>query len=254
MSILISKSMKKILAVFLVILLCSAESFAQTTVIAVDESISRNSSKSLPIAIGASALLPGLGQHYLGEGSYAKVYMWTDVALWVATFGSYFFGERQIASARSYASRYAGISNPPSDESFLNLMADYRSRGGVDGENSNPDSDEDYNQAMLRSGKAIDEDYPYDEEHTWNWGSSDNPETTKHMSHYSDILRNYRISRIAFQISVGALILNRVISILDVMRIYRSTSNSLAEVDSRRWNIFPEFRPEGPGATFLLTF
>jgi hypothetical protein len=53
---------------------------------------------------------------------------------------------------------------------------------------------------------------------------------------------------------VGALILNRVISILDVMRIYRSTSNSLAEVDSRRWNIFPEFRPEGPGATFLLTF
>ena len=128
------------------------------------------------------------------------------------------------------------------------------SRGGVEGENSNPDSDEDYNQAMLRSRKAIDEDYPYDEEHTWNWGSSDNPETTKHMSHYSDILRNYRISRIAFQISVGALILNRVISILDVMRIYRSTSNSLAEVDSRRWNIFPEFRPEGPGATFLLTF
>ena len=128
--------MKKILAVFLVILLCSAESFAQTTVIAVDESISRNSSKSLPIAIGASVLLPGLGQQYLGEGSYAKVYMWTDVALWVATFGSYFFGERQIASARSYASRYAGISNPPSDESFLNLMADYRSRGGVEGENA----------------------------------------------------------------------------------------------------------------------
>jgi len=119
MFILISRRMKKFLAVFWVILLCSAETFAQSTVIAVDESISRNSSKSLPLAIGASALLPGLGQHYLGEGSYSKVYIWTDVALWVATFGSYFFGERQIASARSYASRYAGISNPPSSESSV---------------------------------------------------------------------------------------------------------------------------------------
>ena len=246
--------MKKLLVVCLMVLLCSAEAFAQPMVITVDESISRNSSKSLALAIGASVLLPGLGQHYLGEQSYAKAFIWTDVALWVATFGSYYFGERQIASARSYASRYAGISNPPSSESFLNLMADYRSRGGVDGENANPDSDEDYNQAMLRSGKAIDEDYPYDEEHTWNWGSSDNPETSRHMDHYSDILRNYRISRIAFQISIGALILNRVISVLDVMRIYRSTSSNLATVEPRRWNVFPEFRPEGPGATFLISF
>ena len=108
--------------------------------------------------------------------------------------------------------------------------------------------------AVLRSGKAIEEDYPYDEEHTWNWGSSDNPETSRHMDHYSDILRNYRISRIAFQISIGALILNRVISVLDVMRIYRSTSSNLATVEPRRWNVFPEFRPEGPGATFLISF
>ena len=134
--------MKKLLAAF-VLFLCVAEISAQPVVISVDESISRNSQKSLPLAIGASLLLPGMGQHYLGEETFVKAYVWTDVALWVATFGSYFFGERQIASARSYASRYAGISNPPSSESFLNLLGDYRSRGGVDGENANPDSDED---------------------------------------------------------------------------------------------------------------
>ncbi|MCI5601525.1 MAG: hypothetical protein MR362_09510 [Hallerella sp.] len=244
--------MKKLLAAFL-ILFFSAETYAQT-VISVDESISKNSSKSLPLAIGASLLLPGMGQYYLGEETFVKAYIWTDVALWVATFGSYFFGERQIANARSYASRHAGIVNPPSSESFLNLMGDYRSRGGVDGENSNPDSDEDYNQAMLRRGHAIDKDYPFDESHSWNWGSSDNPETSHRMSHFRDIMRNYRISRIAFQVSIGALILNRVISVLDVMCIYRSTSSDLAASETKRLHVFPDFRPEGPGATLLLSF
>ncbi len=244
--------MKRLLLLFGILSL-STGAFAQT-VISVDAAVGKNSGKSLPLAVGASALLPGLGQYYLGETSYAKAYVWADAALWVATFGSYFFGERQIASARAYASRYAGISNPPSSESFLNLMADYRSRGGVEFENSNPDSDEDYNQAMLRAGREIDEDYPFDESHTWDWGSSDNPATSKHMSHYRDILRNYRISRIAFQVSIGALILNRVISVLDVLRIYRSTSSDLAALPDRRLHVFPEFRPEGPGATLLLTF
>ena len=244
--------MKKLLAAFL-ILVFSAETYAQT-VISVDESMSKNSSKSLPLAIGASLLLPGMGQYYLGEETFVKAYIWTDVALWVATFGSYFFGERQIANARSYPSRHAGIVNPPSSESFLNLMGDYRSRGGVDGENSNPDSDEDYNQAMLRRGHAIDKDYPFDESHSWNWGSSDNPETSHRMSHFRDIMRNYRISRIAFQVSIGALILNRVISVLDVMCIYRSTSSDLAASETKRLHVFPDFRPEGPGATLLLSF
>ena len=244
--------MKKLLAAFL-ILFFSAETYAQT-VISVDESISKNSSKSLPLAIGASLLLPGMGQYYLGEETFVKAYIWTDVALWVATFGSYFFGERQIANARSYASRHAGIVNPPSSESFLNFMGDDRSRGGVAGENANPDSDEDYNQSMLRRGHAIDKDYPFDESHSWNWGSSDNPETSHRMSHFRDIMRNYRISRIAFQVSIGALILNRVISVLDVMGIYRSTSSDLAASETKRLHVFPDFRPEGPGATLLLSF
>ena len=108
---------------------------------------------------------------------------------------------------------------------------------------------------MISTGYPIEKDYPFDEAHTWNWGSSDNPETSRRMSHYRDILRNYRISRIAFQVSIGALILNRVISVLDVMRIYRSTSSSLAETSAaRHLAIFPEFRPEGPGATLLLSF
>lgn len=245
--------MKKFVCILSMLLFCAPSLFAQT-VIAVDESIGKNAGKSLPLALGASALLPGMGQLYLGEDRFVKAYVWTDVVLWMATFGSYFFGDRQISNACSYASRYAGIVNPPRNENFLNLLSDYRSRGGVSGENSNPDSDEDYNQAMLRSGRDIEADYPYDASHSWDWGSSDNPENTEHMDHYSDILRNYRISRIAFQISIGALILNRVISMLDVMRIYRATTSELAAASPRHLYVFPDFRPQGPGATLLWAF
>jgi len=247
------RNMKKLFVFFLMILTASVGLSAET-VVSVQESISRNSGKHLSVAIGASAILPGMGQLYLGEKEFVRAYVWTDVALWVATFGSYFFGERQISNAQSYASRYAGIARPPRNVDFLNLLADYRSRGGVANENSNPDSDEDYNQAMLRSGKDIEEDYPYDESHTWDWGSSDNPETTKHMSTYSDILRNYRISRIAFQISIGALILNRVISVLDVMRVYKATTSTLASIPPHRLYVFPDFRPTGPGARIFWLF
>jgi hypothetical protein len=132
-------------------------------------------------------------------------------------------------------------------------MGEYRSRAGVAGENSNPDMDEDYNQAMLRSGRAVDADYPMDASHTWDWGASDNPESTSHMDSYNDILRTYRISRIVFQISVGALVLNRVISLLDVLRIYRATSSE-DFVMLKNVHVFPQFFPDGSGASVLYTF
>ena len=79
--------MKKFALVLLTVMLLVSEGFSQV-VISVDESVSKNSKKSLPLAIGASLLLPGMGQHYLGENSLVKAYIWTDVALWMATFGS----------------------------------------------------------------------------------------------------------------------------------------------------------------------
>jgi len=237
----------------ILIVFVTAMSLEAQTVISVNESVSRNTGKNLGIAMGASALLPGMGQYYLGEKSYVRAYVWSDVAFWTLTFGSYLFGEKQISNAQSYASRYAGVVNPSRDMNFLNTMGEYRSRAGVAGQNSNPDMNEDYNQAMLRSGQAIDEDYPMDASHTWDWGSSDNPSSTSHMNYYNDILRNYRVSRIVFQISVGALILNRVVAVLDVMRVYRATSSTEFSA-LKNVHLLPQFFPDGSGASVLYTF
>ncbi|MBR2059788.1 MAG: hypothetical protein IKI96_04455 [Fibrobacter sp.] len=232
----------------MVILLVAVSAFSQV-VITVDENVSKNQDKSLWLALGASALLPGMGELYLDERSLVKPFVWTDAALWLTAIGSYFIGERYITSAHGYAVRHAGLTSGSKDVSLLNTVGDYRSRGGVAGQNSSPDMDEDYNQAMIRAGKAIDDEYS--ESIQWDWGSSDNPESTEHIDEFKSRLRHFRVSRIVFQVSVGALVLNRVVSILDVMRVYRATSSRSF---SQRMEFAPEFLEDGGGILMNVKF
>lgn len=232
----------------LLVLFAVTASFSQI-VISVDENVSRNHDKSLFLGLGASALLPGMGELYLGEQKMVRPFVWVDAALWITAIGSYVIGNRYITSAHDYAVRHAGLNTNSKDVSLLNTVGDYRSRGGVDGQNSSPDMNEDYNQAMIRSGKKIDDEF--DSSILWDWGSSDNPESTEHIDEYKERLSHYRISRIVFQASIGALVLNRVISVLDVMRVYRATSSKSF---SERVRFLPEFAEDGSGLSVNVKF
>jgi hypothetical protein len=232
----------------LVLLLAAASAFSQV-VVSVDENVSKNSDKNWLIAMGSSALLPGMGELYLGERQFVRPFVWTDIALWFTAIGSYAIGERYITSAHSYAVRHAGLTSNSRDVSMLNTVGDYRSRSGVAGQNSSPDMDEDYNQAMLRADKKIDEDL--DESIQWDWGASDNPETTEHIDEYKSRLRHYRVSRIVFQVSVGALLLNRVVSMLNTIRVYRATSS---KAFTERMEFVPEFYEDGSGLMLNVKF
>lgn len=240
--------MKTFGKVLQVLLLAAAVAFSQV-VISVDDNVSKNSDKSWWKAMGASALLPGMGELYLGEQKFVRPFVWTDVALWVTAIGSYFIGERYVTSAHGYAVRHAGLNTSSKNVDMLNTVGDYRSRGGVDGQNSSPDMDEDYNQAMIRAGKKIDEDLSA--EIQWDWGSSDNPETSEHIDEYKSRLRHYRVSRIVFQASVGALVLNRVVSMLNTIRVYRRTSS---KAFSERIEFVPEFYEDGSGLLMNVKF
>lgn len=231
-----------------ILLLASCCAFSQV-VISVDENVSKNHSKSLFLAMGYSALLPGMGELYLDENSLVRPFVWTDAALWLTAFSSYFIGERYLTSAHEYAVRYAGLNTKSKKVSLLNTVGDYRSRGGVAGQNSSPDMDEDYNQSMIRAGKPTDDEFSNSIQ--WDWGSSDNPETTDHMDEFASRMRHYRISRIVFQVSVGALVLNRVVSILDAMRVYRATSSKSF---AKNVDFSPEFYEDGSGILMNVKF
>lgn len=240
--------MKTFGKVLQVLLLAAVMAFSQM-VISVDESVSKNSDKSWWKAMGASALLPGMGELYLGEQEFVRPFVWTDVALWVTAFSSYFIGERYITSAHGYAVRHAGLNTSSRNVDMLNTVGDYRSRSGVAGQNSSPDMDEDYNQAMLRAGKKIDEDLSAKIQ--WDWGSSDNPENTEHIDEFKSRMRHYRVSRIVFQASVGALVLNRVVSMLNSIRVYRRTSS---RAFTEHLEFAPEFYEDGSGLLMNVKF
>lgn len=231
----------------LAILLASVAAFSQI-VVSVDANVYKNSDKNIFLAVGASALLPGMGEFYLDEKEMVRPFLWTDLALWVATIGSYVVGDRYVTSAHNYAVRYAGFTGKK-NVSLLNAVGSYRSRSGVFGQNSSPDMNEDYNQAMLRSGKKIDEEFSNDIQ--WDWGSSDNPESSKHIDEFKSRMRHYRVSRIVFQASVGALILNRVVSMIDAIRIYRATSTKSF---SSRVQFEPEFYQDGGALLMNVKF
>ncbi|GBU24730.1 hypothetical protein R83H12_01365 [Fibrobacteria bacterium R8-3-H12] len=219
----------RILLILLILSIGVQAVFSQT-VVSVDENLSRNRDKNIFVAVAASAVLPGAGHFYLGNNSRAAAFFWIDAALWISASTTWFYGDEQLKSARGYAVKYAGAEGAPKDINFLSLVGNYRSRGGSLYQNSNPGNDEDYNQAMLRAGREIDAEYPYEYGYIWDWGSSDNPETTERMKNYNEMLRRHRIAKIAFQVSLGAMALNRVLAILDAIRLYRQTSANFSHL------------------------
>jgi len=225
-----------------IFLLIAAVSAYSQTVVSVDEDLSSNKDKSLILSIASSAVLPGAGHYYLGNKSRATAFFWVDASLWLAAGITYFYADNQLENARGYAVRYAGAEGAPKNLAFLTIVGDYRSRGGSLYQNSSPDNNEDYNQMMIRAGLPIDAEYPYGYGYIWDWGSSDNPETTTRMEKYREMLRRHRIAKIAFQISLGAMALNRVLAIFDAVRIYRKTSANFSHL-----NITPIATPQHSG-------
>lgn len=217
--------MRKSAVVSLILLLLALQVPAQM-VISVDPNISRNAHRSGAWAMLLSGVVPGAGQIYLQEKSLVQAYLWTDLAFMSAAAITWFSSQTSLTSAQGYARRHSGIVNPPADPDFLDLLAQYRSRDGILGQNSNPDLKDNYNLALIRSGESPEKYYPFDAAHTWDWGSSENPQNTANMQEYNQIMRRYRMARIGFQVSIGALVLNRLVSVFDVMRIYRSTSSA----------------------------
>ena len=103
----------------------------------------------------------------------------------------------------------------------------------------------------VQAKKLIKVDEELSNDIQWDWGSSDNPESSKHIDEFKSRMRHFRVSRIVFQVSVGALILNRVVSMLDAVRIYRATSSKSF---SNRVQFAPEFYEDGGALLMNVKF
>jgi len=172
--------------------------------------------------MGMSALVPGTGQIALGQTNRGAALLGLDIL----ALSSYWATGRQkndlIDSYTRYAQVYAGI---PEDmgERYYQHVQEYLS------------SDE-FNQSVELAARNYYLIYIYDpdgfaqymlentysEEEAWAWQS------TLQQDHYRKLRRKTQTTKMYQNLSLGVVILNRVISIIDVALISRDPSKSTA--------------------------
>lgn len=210
----------------------------------VDPRQSRNQDRSLPLAMFYSAVLPGAGELYLREKPNAKAFMLAEAGFWASLYVAFMARESYLTSARNYASEYAGIDASGKTPGFLETMANFRS---YQEKQHRQDS---YELAQVLSGKRpADYDIKPTEGNYWDFGSSANPENTRHWNSFQSTLRYYRASKVAISFAVGALALNRLASLANTLRVYKHTS-----AKSLGLNLTPEFGPQSVGSSLTLRF
>jgi hypothetical protein len=210
----------------------------------IDPRQSRNRDRSLALAMLYSAALPGAGELYLREKPNAKAFMLAEAGFWASLYVAFVARESYLTSARNYASEYAGIDASGKNAAFLETMASYRSYL------EKQHRQDSYELTQILSGKR-DQDYDIkpEEGNYWDFGSSANPENTRHWNSFQSTLRYYRASKVAISFAVGALALNRLASMANALRVYKHTSGKGLGL-----NVTPEFGPQSVGSRLTLRF
>ncbi|MFA7228650.1 MAG: hypothetical protein WC061_06395 [Melioribacteraceae bacterium] len=173
------------------------------------------SKKSPALAILYSMLLPGMGELYAESYSSGKYFTIADGILWGTFAGFTIYGKQQEGNYKSFAQSNAGaVVNGKDSEYFANLGI-YQSL-------------DEYNQAM-ELNRRFDKTYN-PATHYWNWT---NPDQRKE---YREIWTTSESAYTNVRFVVGALIINRVISVINAIRLVSNHNKNFSEELS--WNIY----------------
>jgi hypothetical protein len=180
---------------------------------------------SVAAALGLSVVMPGMGHYYTDKPGSAFVYVSVDLA---SLFGAILFSNlanRRESGARSFAVAAAGIERPAPGAAYWRNVGAFMDAA-------------EYNERveLFRGGT----DYQHlDPETWWRWGhESDRDE-------YNDMRLKARNMRTASSFFIGALVANRVVSMID-LRVFhiRSLSSGV--------RFEPAFAPDMSNAALTL--
>ena len=170
--------------------------------------------KSAGTAILYSLLLPGMGELYAESYDSGIYFTIADGVLWGTLIGMNVYGNWQKDRYISYAQANAGITTNYKDDTYYATIGDY--------------SDIDvYNDEKAFEGNFAD---MYSTQiFYWKWNSTEQRRTYRSMWTSSEQTFN------DIRFVVGALILNRVVSAINAVRLVSKYNNSLNEEVS--WNL-----------------
>ncbi len=170
--------------------------------------------KSPALAILYSVLLPGMGELY--AGSYDKGYYFTiaDGVLWGVFTGFTLYGNWKEDNYKSFAQSNGGVNNDGKDEEYYANIGVYLN---IDDFNTAQELNRDFNQVYNTAT------------HNWNWNSDAERKEYRNMWSSSEgAFNNVRFA-------VGALILNRIVSAINAVKLVSAHNKNLTEQIG--WNV-----------------
>jgi len=170
--------------------------------------------KSAGMAILYSLLLPGMGELYAESYDSGIYFTVADGVLWGSLIGMNVYSNWQKDRYISYAQANAGITTANKDDNYYATIGDY--------------SDiEKYNDEKAFE-RNFDDMYNTNQ-YFWKWNSTEQRKTYRNMWISSEQTFN------DVRFVVGALLLNRVVSAINAVRLVSKYNNKLNEEVS--WNL-----------------
>lgn len=170
----------------------------------------------------ASAILPGTGELALGETTRGAIMLSTDILVWTSFFALEKEKDNLTDTYKQYAVVYAGAKSGMPESYYQNLQNylssdDFNRYEELFARNYyliysyNPEGYEEYILANT-----------YSDEEGWSW------QNQTYQDHYKKLRRRTQKAKIYQNLSIGALCLNRIISVIDVSLINKKTNGPLS--------------------------
>jgi len=164
-----------------------------------------DNSRSITAAMAMSIAVPGSGHYYIDKPKSAYLYLALDAA---SIFGAILFNSLangRETEARSFAHMAAGIESAPSGEAYWRHVGAYMDAA-------------EYNEAIELSRGGEDGLYT-DSRAWWRWADE------SQQDEYNDMRQKARNMRVVTSFFIGALVVNRIVSVVD-LRVFRKKSLS----------------------------
>lgn len=169
-------------------------------------------------AILASAVLPGSGQLLLGARGRGEAQVWIEAGIWAFFGGSKYAQGLRENDARLIAGREAGALRLADEPAYFRALERF-------------DNSDQYNENVRSDARARYPDDPvaqmeyylangYFGDEAWNWSSD-----SARLRYYG-IRKSARTAALQAQFATGALVLNRLVSVVDCAFFARSPAET----------------------------
>lgn len=196
----------------------------------------KDQKKNTGLAILYSALLPGMGELYAGDYSSGKYFTIADGVLWGGLIGVNAYAKNQEDNYKAFAVSYGGVDLEGKDDKYYGDIGNY-----LDIYQYN------HRQELDRN---FDEMYDLTTEY-WKWSGQEQ------RSEYRGMWKSSESAYNSTRFIAGALILNRIASIINAIRLVNAHNKNLKK--DLGWEVSFDYKntithPDHISMNFITTF